>query len=85
MTTLRSSLVHTRKPHRCTGCFEQLLVKDLAHIWVGLCEGEFQSNYFCLSCLMFINSSLNENEWLQGEIRSEKREIAPEQFEEERS
>lgn len=80
--TISCKFVNTRKVHRCVGCYEKFPAGSFMQYWAGTVEGDFQSNYWCPSCLMFARSRLVDAEDIYpGEIPTLKEEIAPEMFE----
>lgn len=48
--TLKHKKVKIRRPKRCVGCASQFDKGETMAYWVGICEGDFQDNYWCLPC-----------------------------------
>ncbi len=65
--TLKSKVVQIRKPRQCFSCLRIFPTKSKMNNWVGIYEGDFQSNYSCLACVEVMNMS-SEVEFCEGYV-----------------
>jgi len=60
--TISSQTVTTRKKHQCFSCLRIFEPGTRMNHWVGNVEGDFNSNYSCMTCVEIMNMRQDPDE-----------------------
>lgn len=70
---LKSKLIKTKKPHKCSWCAEQINTRNLAIYRVYIFEGDFSYDYMHPECTEALKKMSSEFEdeitWMPGEFK----------------
>lgn len=55
-TTLKYQQVKIKKDRICVGCASKFPKGSQMVYWVGICEGDFQANWWCLCCNAYLET-----------------------------
>ena len=62
-TILANKIVKARKTHRCILCEEPIITGDYYRIITHICDGELNTNKYCMTCLL---SMMEEDDDCEG-------------------
>lgn len=60
-TILADKIVKARKAHRCIICKEQIITGDYYRTITHICDGELNTNKYCIPCLLSMMDNEHEN------------------------